>query len=100
MSSARQLSCSVLVLRCLSPQLADDTAEAFRDEALAAVERSRPEALVLDLSGVKYLSSAGITPLLDVEGVLVASRLISSGEPMAAAFEHQPDVAAAVASLA
>jgi anti-anti-sigma factor len=119
-TSPRQVSCSILVLRLLQQQLSGDIqAEAVRDELLAQLDASKAENVILDMSAVKYLSSAGITPLLtlvkavrehegrlilagltpDVEGVMTASRLIAPSKSMPAPFEHQPDVPAAVQSL-
>jgi anti-anti-sigma factor len=96
----------------------DQLSEALRDELLAFLEQTAARDIILDLSQVRYLSSAGISPLLalnkamherggrlilvgmtpDVEGVLAATRLISTGKAPAP-FEHQPDIPSAAASL-
>lgn len=118
--SPPETHCSVIILRLTQPQVSGDVqSEAVRDELLAHLDQTRPDHVVLDLSGVKYLSSAGIAPLLalakavreregrfilagltpHVEGVLTASRLITSGRSLPATFEHQADVSAAIAAL-
>ncbi|MGL4555411.1 MAG: STAS domain-containing protein, partial [Gemmataceae bacterium] len=118
--TTRQVACPILVLRLVQPQLSgDEQAEAVRDELLAQLHASKAENVVLDLSSIKYMSSSGITPLLTlvkavrgnegrlvlvgltppVEGVLTASRLITSSKTLPAPFEHQPDVPAAIHAL-
>lgn len=112
--------CPVLVLRVAEPNVMGDTvADALRDDLLARYEQAGATHVVLDLSGVSYLSSSGIRPLLalnrqvraregrlvlcglrpDVQGVFIATRLVSSGGSSPATFESQPDVPAAVAHL-
>jgi anti-anti-sigma factor len=116
----RYVQCPVLVLRVNESQVTGDTvADALRDEFLALYERSGAVHVVLDMGQVTYLSSAGIRPLLsltkkareregrliltglssEVEGVLVATRLISTSRQMPATFETHADVPAAVAAL-
>ena len=116
----RYVSCPVIVLRVNETQVMGDTvADAVRDEFLAMYRHSGAVHVVIDLEQVKYLSSAGIRPLLalarevrkregrlvlcnlseDVEGVFLATRLISSSPSVPAGFEQQRDVASAIASL-
>ncbi|MBY0233218.1 MAG: STAS domain-containing protein [Gemmataceae bacterium] len=115
-----RVQCPVLVLRLYDAQLAADThMEELRDELLDRHRESEAANVVLDLEAVTYLSSAGITPLLmlvkavragegrlvlanlspEVQGVLVATRLVSTAKGTPASLETQPDVPAAVASL-
>jgi anti-anti-sigma factor len=110
----------VIVLRVNEPQVMGDTvADAVRDEFLSLYQHSGAVHVVIDMELVTYLSSAGIRPLLalnrevreregrlvlcnltrDVEGVFVATRLISTTRAVAATFERQDDVPSAVASL-
>jgi len=114
------VSCSLLVLRLLQPQLSGDIqAEEVRDELLSQLEHAKADNVILDMSAVTYLSSAGITPLLTlvkavreqegrlilvgltpaVEGVMTASRLIAASKSLPAPFEHQTDVTSAVQAL-
>lgn len=111
---------TVLVLRVNVEQLMGDTiADALRDEFLARYEQSGAQHAILDMEKVKYLSSAGLRPLLglnkkvheregrliltclnkDVEGVLLATRLISTSRQRPASFESHPDVPSSVAAL-
>ncbi len=115
----RHVRCAAVIARVAEAHVSgDQLADALREELFALLEHSGAADIVLDLSSVTYLSSAGITPLLavsksvrehggrmvlagltpDVEDVLTATRLISSGKAPAP-FEHQSDVPAAVASL-
>jgi anti-anti-sigma factor len=117
---SRYVQCPVLVLRVTESQVMGDTiADALRDEFLALYDSSRAVHVIIDMEQVAYLSSAGIRPLLslnrkvreregrlilcrlnsDVEGVFVATRLISSGRAMPATFESHPDVPSSIASL-
>jgi len=114
------VQCPVLVLRVNESQVMGDTvADALRDEFLALYEQSRAIHVIIDMERVTYLSSAGIRPLLslnrkareregrlilcnltrDVEGVFLATRLISTAGSVPATFESHPDVPASVASL-
>jgi anti-anti-sigma factor len=114
------VQCPVLVLRVNESQVMGDTvAEALRDQFLNLYQQSGAIHVVIDMSHVTYLSSAGIRPLLsltrkardregrlllaglrpEVEGVLLATRLISTSRQVPTTFEHHPDVPAAVASL-
>jgi anti-anti-sigma factor len=115
-----KVSCPLLVLKVQEPQISgDNLADALRDELLNLYEASTAVHVILDMSHVRYLSSAGIRPLLslnrkvreregrlilaalqtEVEGVLSATRLITIGRSGAATFESQPDVAEAVSAL-
>ena len=115
----RHLQCTAVIARLTDAHVSgDQLADALREEMLALLGHAGAVSFVLDMSAVTYLSSAGISPLLtlvkavrehegrmvlagltpDVQGVLAASRLISSGKGPAP-FEHQPDVPAAIASL-
>jgi anti-sigma B factor antagonist len=117
---ARYVRCPVIVLRINESQVMGDTvADAVRDELLAAYQQSGAIHVVIDMEQVSYLSSAGIRPLLtlnrevreregrlllcnlhkDVEGVFVATRLISTSRAVPATFEKQTDVPGAVASV-
>jgi anti-anti-sigma factor len=116
----KHLVCPAIVLRVREAQVMGDTlADSLRDEFLAAYLASAAVHVVLDMGEVGYLSSAGVRPLLTlnrhvheregrlvlsnltpgVESVLSATRLISTAGASPAAFEKQPDVPAAVASL-
>lgn len=117
---AKHVQCPVLVVRLCDAQLSGDTiADAVRDDLLSTYKHSGATHIVLDMSHVVYLASAGIRPLLalnrevkeregrlllsgltrDVESVLVATRLVSSNKIAPAPFEKFPDVPSAVASL-
>jgi anti-anti-sigma factor len=117
---SRYVQCPVLVLRITESQVMGDTvADALRDEMLALYEQTGAIHVVIDMEQVTYLSSAGIRPLLalnrhvrdregrlvlcgltrDVEGVFVATRLVSTSRSTPATFENAPDVSAAVAGL-
>jgi anti-anti-sigma factor len=117
---ARYVRCPVIVLRINEAQVMGDTvADAVRDEFLAIYQQSGAVHVVIDLEQVAYLSSAGIRPLLalnrevreregrlllcnlshDVEGVFLATRLISSSRALPTTFEKHADVPSAVASL-
>jgi anti-anti-sigma factor len=96
----------------------DELADELRADLLAAVGDA--DRVVLDLGHVVYLSSVAFRPLLQLHGalkerggrivlcrltgpvqeVLHLTRLISTSRSSRAPFEEQPDVAAAVASLA
>jgi anti-anti-sigma factor len=116
----RYVRCPVIVLRINEPQVMGDTvADAVRDEFLSVYQQSGAVHVVIDMEQVAYLSSAGIRPLLalnkevreregrlllcnlkqDVEGVFVATRLISISRATPATFEKHADVPSAVASL-
>ena len=116
----RYIRCPLIVLRVNEAQVMGDTvADAVRDELMAAYQQSGAVHAVIDMEQVAYLSSAGIRPLLalnqkvreregrlvlcglrrDVEGVFLATRLISSSRATPATFEHQADVPGAVANL-
>ncbi len=114
------VQCPVLVVRVTESQVMGDTvADALRDELLALYEQTAAVHVVIDMQRVVYLSSAGIRPLLtlnrkvrdregrmvlcglspDVEGVFVATRLVSTSRATPATFENAPDVPTAVANL-
>jgi anti-anti-sigma factor len=111
---------SLVVLRISDAQVSgDDLADALRDELLAMLDSTAAANVIIDMSSVTYLSSAGIRPLFAlnkalrtregrlilagllpaVESVFTLAHLISTGDRSPATFEHQPDVPAAVASL-
>ena len=111
----------VLVLTLTDPQIrGDEMAEELRNELLAAVAEAGADRVVLDLRQVNYVSSVAFRPLLQLHGalkdrqgrivlcnlaepireVLHLTRLISTSRSARSPFEEQPDVAAAVASLA
>jgi anti-anti-sigma factor len=120
MSQQPYARCSLIVVRVTESQLMGDVvADGLRDQLLALYEQSEAVHVVLDMEQVRYLSSAGIRPLLslnkkvreregrlalcrlseDVEGVLLATRLISPNSAAPSAFESHPDVPSSVASL-
>ncbi len=117
---SRYVQCPVLVARITEAQVMGDTvADALRDNLLALYEQTAATHVVIDMEKVAYLSSAGIRPLLalnrqvreregrlvlcglnrDVEGVFVATRLISNNRSTPATFENAPDVPTAIAAL-
>src|SRR5262245_16613403 len=117
---SQYVRCPVVVVRVNEAQVMGDTiADALRDELLSLYQQSGATHVVIDMEQVTYLSSAGLRPLLslnkevreregrlilcrlsrDVEGVFIATRLISSSRSAPAQFEQHPDVAAAIASL-
>jgi anti-anti-sigma factor len=116
----KHISCPVVVLRIEMSQLIGDAlADAIREEFLIARKRVGARHVVVDFSPVTYLSSASFRPLLsllrevrahggrlvlcnlhpDVHEVFSVTRLISSHGVTPAAFEVQPDAAAALRSL-
>jgi anti-sigma B factor antagonist len=116
----RYVQCPVLVARITESQVMGDTvADMLRDNLLALYEQTGASHVVIDMEQVKYLSSAGIRPLLaldrqvrgregrlvlcgltrDVESVFVATRLISSSRSSPATFENAADVPTAIANL-
>jgi anti-anti-sigma factor len=117
---AQHLACSVVVARLTETDIRGDTlADELRDELLSLYLGSGATHLVIDFGAVAYLSSAGFRPLLrlnrqvrenggrlvlcnfspEVEEIFAVTRLISNSKTIPAAFEAQPNVAAAVASL-
>jgi anti-anti-sigma factor len=111
---------SVVVFTLADKEIHGDVlADGLRDELLAVYVQANALHAVLDFRQVTYLSSAGIRPLLSlnrqvhgrggrlvlcgltptVEEILSVTRLISTRGTGPAAFEVQPDVPAAVASL-
>jgi anti-sigma B factor antagonist len=118
--SSQPLSCPLIVLRIDEPQVTGDTlAETLRGEFMNRVGAARARHVVIDLSPVHYLSSAGFRPLLsllkdvrsaggrmvlcglrpEVAEVFRYTRLISTSGSGPAPFEVQPDVRAAVTEL-
>jgi anti-anti-sigma factor len=116
----RYVRCPVIVLRVNEAQVMGDTvADAVRDEFLALYQQSGAVHAVIDMEQVTYLSSAGIRPLLalngevrkregrlvlcnlssEVESVFLLTRLITSGGAVSAPFEKHADVPDAIASL-
>jgi anti-anti-sigma factor len=118
--SFKYVRCPVLVLRIAESQVMGDiVADAIRDELLAVYEKAGAVHVVIDMQKVNFLSSAGIRPLLAltrlvrqregrlilcnlheaVEGVFLATRLVSTHRAVPATFEAFPTVAEAVAAL-
>jgi len=114
------ISCPVLLLRIEPAQLLGDAlAESLREEFLKARQLVDAQNVVIDFQPVTYLSSASFRPLLsllrevrahggrmvlcnlhrDVYEVFTVTRLIRTHPDIPAAFEVQPDVAAAIGSL-
>jgi anti-anti-sigma factor len=117
----RHVVCSVVVIQLTETDIRGDAqADDLRDELLALYQSSGATHAVIDFRDVTYLSSAGFRPLLrfnrqvrenggrlvlcnlqpDVQEVFTVTRLISDTREVPAAFEAQPDLTAAVASLA
>ena len=111
---------SVVVFTLTDKEVHGDTlADGLRDELLAVYVQANALHAVLDFRNVTYISSAGIRPLLSlnrqvhghggrlvlcglnptVEEILSVTRLISTHGSGPAAFESQPDVPSAIASL-
>lgn len=116
----KHISCPTVVLRLEMAQLIGDAlADALREEFLTARKLIGARHVVVDFAPVTYLSSASFRPLLsllrevrahggrlvlcnlqpDVHEVFTVTRLISSHGATPAAFEVQPDPAAALRSL-
>lgn len=117
------VSTSVMVIKVTEPQIMGDTvADALRDQFLALTDQCKTQHVVIDMQSVRYISSAGIRPLLtlnkrirehggrmilcnlshDVESVFSATRLIttsSTPRSIPATFESHPDVLASISSL-
>jgi anti-anti-sigma factor len=112
----------VLVLKVTHPQLRSgefELVDALRQEMLDAAARSDARKVVVDLSGVDYVGSAGFRPLLslrkrlqeagremllcglspEVHEVFLTSRLINAAGTEDAPFGVEPDAARAVARL-
>lgn len=123
----RYLRCTtqqgVLVLTITHPQLRSgdfDLIDQVRQELLAAVALNGTRRVVIDLTEVEYVGSAGFRPLLsvrkklqehggemllcglcpEVHEVFLTSRLIDARGSSAAPFGWEPDVARAVTRLA
>ncbi len=117
---SKPISCPLLLLRIEESQVMGDTlAETLRDEMLGRFTGAGALNVVMDCSPVRFLSSAGFRPLLsllkdvrarggrlilcglshDVEETLKVTRLITTSGSSPAAFEAQPDIAAALAAL-
>ena len=109
-----------LILTITEPHLRGySIAKALRNELLSAISESRSAQVVLDMAGVVSFSSEAFRPLLSVRrhlqeqgGRLIlcnltptvaagfsATRMVGSQRSSANAFEIQPDVEAALASL-
>jgi anti-anti-sigma factor len=114
------LTCPAIVLQFAVPQVkGDDLADEVREQCLTLYQKSQALNVVLDFTGVTYLSSAGFRPLLSlqrmvrqrggrlvlchldpkVEEIFSTVRLISTVGSSRAAFEVQADVPAAMVSL-
>jgi anti-anti-sigma factor len=110
----------VLILTITAPHLGGDAlVQELGEELSAAVNGAQAPKVVLDFKPVTALASAGFRPLLSLRrkieergGQLVlcnmapvveqawrATRLISTSRSSTAAFELQPNLAAAIASL-
>jgi anti-anti-sigma factor len=110
----------VLVLTIAGPQLQGDRQiTAFRHEVDQAVAQGKTKLVVLDLRNVQALSSAAFRPLISLRHALEArggrmalchltpvvaetfqaTRTIGGSRTSAGAFEVQPTLAAALASL-
>ncbi len=117
---SRPVSSPVIVLRIDEAQVTGDTmAEELRDEFLTICSRANAQNVVLDFQRVGYMSSAGFRPLLSllrnirsrggrlilcglqpvIQETFAVTRLISTGGSAPAAFEVQPDIPSAIASL-
>jgi anti-anti-sigma factor len=115
------LNRGVLVLTIAGPQLQGDRQiTAFRHEVDQAVAQGGTKLVVLDFRNVQALSSAAFRPLMSLRHALEArggrlalchltlvvaetfqaTRTIGGSRTSAAAFEVQPTLAAALASLA
>jgi anti-anti-sigma factor len=116
----KHISCPVVVFRIeLAQVIGDDLADDLRDEFLEARRIIGAHNVVVDFQLVTYLSSASFRPLLSllrevrahggrlilcnlqpyVHEVFSVTRLISSHGNEPAAFEVQPNLTAAIASL-
>jgi anti-anti-sigma factor len=116
----KHISCPLLLIRVEPSQLVGDAlADAVREEFLTARRLVGARNVVVDFQPVTYLSSASFRPLLSllreirahdgrlvlcnlqpyVHEVFSVTRLIRSHDDIPAAFEVQPDVPAAIASL-
>ncbi len=112
----------VFVLTITHPQLRSgdfELVDALRQEMLDAAAQAKATKVVVDLSGVDYVGSAGFRPLLslrkrlqeaggemllcglsrEVHEVFLTSRLINAAGSNEAPFGVEPDVARAVARL-
>jgi anti-anti-sigma factor len=113
----------VLVLAVTHPQLRSgdfDLVDQVRQELLAAAALNGTRKVVVDLTEVEYVGSAGFRPLLslrkklqeqggemllcglcpEVHEVFLTSRLIDARGSTASPFGWEPELAAAVARLA
>jgi anti-anti-sigma factor len=114
------LTCPVVVLRLTVAEVkGDDLADEIREQCLMLYQQARAVNVVLDFTGVTYLSSAGFRPLLSlqrkvreqggrlvlcnldprVEDIFSVTRLISTPNSSRSTFEVQLDVPAAILSL-
>jgi anti-anti-sigma factor len=114
------LDCSAVVLTITEAQLqGDPVADGLRADLLAALERSGARHIVLDFQHVTYVSSVAFRPLLSlyrkikenggrlvlcgmkdrVSEVFHVTRLVRVSGTVAAPFELQSDVPAAIESL-
>jgi anti-anti-sigma factor len=119
-SPYQHLECQAIVLTVTEPQLqGDPISEQLRADLLNALERSRARNVVLDFQNIKFVSSVAFRPLLSlhrhlkeqggrlvlcgmserVAEVFHVTRLVSTAGTLAAPFELQADVPAAIASL-
>jgi stage II sporulation protein AA (anti-sigma F factor antagonist) len=116
----KHISCPMVVIRIEPSQLMGDTlADALREEFLVVRRAIDARNVILDFQLVTYISSASFRPLLSllrevrghggrlvlcnlqshVQEVFSVTRLISTHGSSPAAFEMQPDLPSAIASL-
>ena len=116
----KHISCPIVVIRIEPAQLMGDTvAEALREEFLVVRRAIDARHVIVDFQPVNYISSASFRPLLSllrevrahngrlvlcnlqahVQEVFSVTRLISTHGSAPAAFEMQPDLPSALASL-
>ena len=88
MNVASRRYANAVVLR-INGRLDQETCEGFRDEITGYVERcaSEKDALILDLAGLEYVSSAGLRSLL------IASRQMKAAQGRILVADMQPMVA-------
>ena len=88
MNVASRRYANAVVLR-ITGRLDQETCEGFRDEITGYVERcaSEKDALILDLAGLEYVSSAGLRSLL------IASRQMKAAKGRILVADMQPMVA-------
>jgi anti-anti-sigma factor len=119
-SPYQHLQCQAIVLTITESLLqGDPISEQLRADLLNALERSRARNVVLDFHSITFVSSVAFRPLLSlhrqlkeqggrlvlcgmserVAEVFHVTRLVNTTGTLAAPFELQADVPAAIASL-